>query len=217
MIPDVDDDRPWRWRCGITSLCGYCGPHKAALARRALQAAYLGTPYTRALITRTVIAQTILEGYEALVRARYAQNRSVAWRRDFVCGAGQIEIKRTRDDDGWIVHSHEQTLMRGTTLDHHEHASTWAQMVGEEGREGTFDAQIERADDRSDARRARSFRSNELLRDEEEAFGAGTAQRRRACGIRAHRPGSRQARQGSVSRAPTRRALRLTTGKGDAR
>lgn len=211
MVPDVDDDRPWRWRCGIRSLCGYCGVMQAKRASLALDARYRGTPHTRVLLTRTVIASTILEGFRVLSAARYAQNRSTAWCADFIEGRGQVEFARTPDDDGWVVHVHELALMRSPAHQvDHKHSRTWTRMIGAEGLTGEFDARIEKPDhDRSDGRRVRTFRKavrcNGVLRLQDEAHGVAGTERRRACRVRAERAAT-CGRQ--LSRPSMRRSLR---------
>jgi len=176
------------WRCGITTLCQACGRRAAIRERRRIQADTLGTTYLRAIITRTVKVATILEGHRVLVPARQAHNRSAAWRKLVLFARGRIEAKRTRDDDGWLVHAHEIALL------HHDATTSikalcarWMTLVGREGCVGSFDLRI--IDEGTAARSGGTFRSARLLREQTEAERAGGAERRRA-----PRVGARHAR-----------------------
>ena len=183
-------DDPFGYRCSIATLCRSCGRRAAKRERLRIQAETLGTLHTRAIVTRTICVQTIHEGHRVLVAARQAQNRSAAWRSTVLLSLGRIEAKRTRDDDGWLVHAHEIALL---SPDARARASApklragWAKLVGSSGCAGSFDLRI--INEGTAARSGGTFRPTQLLRQQAQAQRAGRTERRRSS-----RMGSQHAR-----------------------
>lgn len=168
------------WKCGLSSVCPRCAKTAAIRDRRALTAAYAATPHARALVTATLRASRIVEGHRALVTARRALKRSSAHRGAFLEGRGRIEVKRTDDDDGWLVHSHEIALVRSDEVMRGEQlAFTWTRLLG--GEVGSL--HVKPITERGGVRTATTFRSAFLLRDEAEAIGAAAPERRRAARV----------------------------------
>ena len=150
-------------RCQITTLCPRCGRRAAVRERMATERDYANAAFKRALVTRTVLASSITTGHRVLLDARRAQTRSAPWLSSFWCGRGRIEAVPC-EDGRWLVHVHEQCLLRVDALPETSMRVLWTRHVGAEGLAGGLHVTMP---DRRAARRGRSFRPALLLLHEE--------------------------------------------------